>query len=331
MTPLPPTRLPTRLGRPSRPPSGRRWVRIVSLVVVTAACSPALPPVPASGALAPSSVIPSPPPPSVEGLYVASGGILRVTDADGVLGTVPDLDATLDGSVTGVSTGSGAVLALAGPDALLGEGSEGGHAWRSIELPADPGARANFAALSPDGRTVAVVRGALQGGSLTLDLVDVTGGAGRSIAVERGLDGPPVWIGPSLVAIRTIRPGGGGGFSQVDLRSGTVTDLPGSSVTLSAAADGERVAIDDPATGDVLVGPRDDLAPRLDGLTRLTNRSGFGVETIALDGDGRRLAIVRPTDAGMTIELLVDVGGEWQTAGSLVTPGDGPIAIAWRR
>jgi hypothetical protein len=69
---------------------------------------------------------------------------------------------------------------------------------------------------------------------------------------------------------------------------------------------------------------------RLDAMARLHGPSGSGVDRLAMSADGRRLAIVRRTDGGGSIELLVHRGDGWASLRTLVLPGDGPISVAWR-
>jgi hypothetical protein len=45
--------------------------------------------------------------------------------------------------------------------------------------------------------------------------------------------------------------------------------------------------------------------------------------------DGARLAIVRRSDAGGSIEIVVRLGDDWRTIRTLTTLGEGPISVAW--
>jgi hypothetical protein len=64
-------------------------------------------------------------------------------------------------------------------------------------------------------------------------------------------------------------------------------------------------------------------------MTRLATPTGAGADRIARSGDGRRLAIVRRTDRGSTIDLLVAADGGWTPAGTVTLPGVAAVSIAW--
>jgi hypothetical protein len=209
------------------------------------------------------------------------------------------------------------------------QSGSGIRSWQLVPLPGDrPPSR--LIGLSPDARTLAVAIGELQARPFDLVLLDLASGTERSIEVARGLDGPPIWIGASIVAVHAILDNQRSGFTFVDIPTGAATDVPSYGVALAASADGSRVAFDDGKTGEVLVGGLADMNDAgLVHLTRLANESGSGVDHVALSADGQRLAIVRRTDGATAIELFVAADAAWRPAGAFTIPGEGPVSIAW--
>jgi hypothetical protein len=337
MRPAPPIRpRPTRSSR--RAASGRpAVVPLVALAILTlAAC--VTPPAPSSSpsgspwaeatAGSPTSPSPSAAAPSSDGLLVAAAGALQIT-ANGVL--VP-FDGPPGTSVEVVAA-RGVVIVVDEAGGLLRSErpAAGARSWRPLTPAPRPGENPRLLSLSPTGTTLALADGALQARSFRLTLVDLGDGATRSIDVARGLDGPPIWVGPAIVAVHAIRDDQTSGFTVVDLTTGAVTDVPSYGIAVAATADGTRVAIDVATTGEVLVGERSAVNDAgIAQMARLAIPPGRGgVERIALNGDGTRLAITRRTESGTTIELHVLVDGTWRAAGSIAIPGDRTVSIAW--
>ncbi|HEY8989109.1 MAG TPA: hypothetical protein VIM39_08795, partial [Candidatus Limnocylindrales bacterium] len=189
--------------------------------------------------------------PSIDRLLVATGGLLQVTDASGTL--VP-FDGPPDPVVAVTASDGHVVAATAGGALMTSNGSSGPpRTWRGIDVPAAAGGGPPLIALSPLGREIALAVGDPQGARFDLIVLDVGTGTSRSIAVERGLNGPPSWIGPSTVAIDVIGADGESELAMIDVERTAMAEVAVAARALSATLDGQRIAVDDPG-GDVLIG-----------------------------------------------------------------------------
>ncbi|HEY8988266.1 MAG TPA: hypothetical protein VIM39_04540 [Candidatus Limnocylindrales bacterium] len=266
--------------------------------------------------------------PSIDRLLVATGGPLQVTDASG---TLVRFDGPPDPVIAVTASDGHVVAATAGGALVTSNGSSGPpRTWRGLDVPAAAGGAPPLIALSPLGRELALAVGDPQGARFDLIVVDVGMGTSRSIAVERGLNGPPSWIGPSTVAMDVIGADGESKIAMIDVERTTIDERAVASRVLSATLDGKRIAVDDPS-GDVLIG---DVATwrngTLDAMTRLHGPPGSGVESLAISSNGDRLAVVRRPDAGAaTIELFRALEQDWTSVRTLTLAGDGPLSIAW--
>lgn len=305
----------------------------IAVAIVIAGCGR-----PTVGTEAPRapSVVPSATPadpaaePALDGLLVAAGGPLLVTDVRGSLvafdpPSVPVLAVTATAGTIVTIDESG--------DAAILDGSAPAPAWTDLPAPNEPGVGAivRLVAIGPLGRQLAIASGVPQGASFDLALLDLASRTAHTIPVGRGLNGSPTWIGPDAVAIDVIRDDGGSGIASIDIATGVVTNRLGPATIVAASNDGLALALDDPATGDVLIG---DLAAwragAFQGMTRIHGPPGTGVDRLAMNAAGHRLAVVRRTDTGSTIEILVRREGGWHATRTLTVPGDGSLGIAWR-
>ncbi len=316
--------------------SGRSGFAIAAamagVATVLGGCAAPIPPAPSPTLVQSASASAATPSATAEGrsdgdgLLVAAGGALQVTRS-GVLVPFDGPDAL---SIEVVAAG-GVVVVVDATGVLRASqpATAGPRTWRAI--PAAAGTPASsLIGLSPDGTTLAMVSGAMQGRAFDLVVRDVERGTESRIEVLRGLDGPPVWLGPDGVAIHAIRDGQRSGFTSVVVATGDVTDIPSYGVALSATANGGTVAFDEATTGDVLVGALLEMNDAGVGrLTRIRSPSGAGVERLAISADGRRLAVVRRTATGSTIELLAAVDGDWDLVGAIAIPGERAVSIAW--
>jgi hypothetical protein len=269
-------------------------------------------------------------PPSIDGLLVASGGPLQVTDGAGDL-------VAFDGPpdpVVAVTASDGRVVAATADGSLVtSSGSGGTRTWTSVAVPGGVGAGVPLMAASPFGRKLALAVGEPQGSTFELVLADVGLGTSHSISVQRGLNGPPAWIGPGIVAVDVINAAGESALATIDIATGAVTDDALAGQVVSATLDGERLAFDDPATGEVLVGDaRTAGQGPQDHVVRLAGPAGAGVESLAISPSGDRLAVVRRTDAGTaSIELYRAVEQGWKSARTIGLAGDEAVTVAWLR
>jgi hypothetical protein len=327
MTALPPILAlrPSRRPAPGRPAVARSLSLACAIALAVAGCG-TRPAEPSLAAASPSAEAP----PAIDSLLVATGGALQVTNADGSL-------IAFDGPaepVVEASAARGRVIAIdaTGHARLSAEPAGGARVWQQVQLAAEDAGDRSLLALSPIGTHLALLRGAPQGEGFDLVVRDPTGPESRAIPVARGLDGPPVWIGPSIVAIHVIRDNQRSGFAFIDLATDAVRDVPSYGVALNATADGGVVAFDEATTGDVLVGSRVDMTDAgLERLVRIAGPAGSGVDRVALDGAGTRLAIARRVADGTTVEILAAEAGSWRSVRTLSIPGDRVVAITWLR
>jgi hypothetical protein len=235
--------------------------------------------------------------------------------------------------VNGVTASAGLIVAIDGSGrAALLDATAPAPAWTALDLPTDPHAAVRLAALAPSGSELAIVAGDPQGAAFVLTILDVRTGASRAIPVARGLNGPPSWLGPGRIAVDVIRDAGHSGIATIDLTNGALTDRPGPGSVVVSSADGAQLAIDDPAGGDVLLG---DVATWQSGaiasMARAHGPPGTGVDGLAMSADGTRLAVVRRSDAGGSIEIVTRADGDWRSVRTLATPGADLISVAWLR
>jgi hypothetical protein len=335
MMPAPPSALhtPPRArgsGRRDRARGRSSWIAPFGLLVIVAGCF-AGPMTPAPGTSLPTTARSGSAPTAAEvrldGLVVAAGGPLLVTD---VRGDLIAFDPPT-GPILAVTAAAGVIVTIdpAGLAARL-DRSATAPAWVPLALPAEPPAAVRFAAIAPSGKELAIVVGDPQGSGFVVTVLDLTSGGSRAIRVDRGLNGPPSWLGVDTIAVDVIRDAGHSGIATIDVRSEAVTDRPGPGSVVTSSIDGSRLAIDEPATGDVLIGDVPTWeAGGVATMGRIAGLPATGVEDLAMSSDGTRLAIVRRSDAAGSIEILGRAGDDWHSIRTLTRPGDGSFVVAW--
>jgi hypothetical protein len=316
---------PRGTGRRRRVVRRLHAILAVGLLASATGCGRMTPDTPRPGSPAPASAAPSLAP-EMDGLLVATGGPLRILDGGGL---VPFQPGNHDAGAVTASAGVIVTIDSSGRAALL-DAAAPAPAWSALDLPTDPRAAVRLANLAPSGSELAIVAGDPQGASFVLTILDVRTGASRAIPVARGLNGPPSWLGPGTIAVDVIRDAGHSGIATIELGTGVVTDRPGAGSIVVSSTDRARLAIDDPATGDVLLG---DVATWQAGapveMARIHGPPATGIEGLAMSADGTRLAIVRRSDAGGSIEVVVRLDGDWRSVRTLAMPGEAPVSVAW--
>lgn len=303
------------------------WIAAAWLVVIAAGCGRVAPGTPTPVTPTRSDATPTTAAVRLDGLVVAAGGPLLVTDATGDLVAFDPPS----GPIAAVTAAAGVIVAIdpAGLAVRL-DASAPTPAWIPLAVPAEPSATVRLAALGPSGGELAFVAGEPQGSPFTVTVLDLASGASRAIQVDRGLNGPPSWLGPDTIAVDVIRDVGHSGIATIDVRSGIVIDRPGPGSVVGSSIDGAQVAIDDPASGAVLIG---DIASWQAGavgtMQRIPGPPATGIDGLAMSGDGTRLAVVRRSDAGGSIEILARVGDDWRSIRTLTRSGDGSFVAAW--
>lgn len=318
-------------GRRDRALRRGRWIVTTWFVVIAAGCGRVAPVTPAPGTPAPTTTRSAAASATAEirldSLVVAAGGPLLVTDAAGdLIACDPP-----SGPVVAVTAAAGVIVAIdpAGRAARL-DRAGAAPAWTPVALPAEQRGSVRFADLAPSGEELAIVAGHPQGATFRVTVIDLASGASRAIPIDRGLNGPPSWLGPNTIAVDIIRDAGHSGIATIDVRSGIVTDRPGPGSVVVSSIDGSRLALDDPASGAVLIGDITSWeAGAVGTMRRIPGPPTAGIEGLAMNSDGTRLAVVRRSDAGSSIEILVRVGDDWRSVRTLTRSGDGSFVAAW--
>jgi hypothetical protein len=334
---------------PIPPGAGRRRVALVSVILgALVACggpAPSVAPGSAGPSVEPESAGPtaasaSPPLGSVspapasdasaggaDGLLVASGDPLEIITATGQLAIVPGSPSRA--SAVGAGGGRTVVVDLDGSTSATGDLATN-EPWQTFDPTGrreDPTA---LIAVSPDGRRLAMILGQLQGAGLEVAVTDLRTGRTRLVRVQRGVNGPPAWLGPSTVVLDAIDPAGRSSLTAVDVDTGAVTDDVGPGIEISASGDASLlVGID--RDGTVLV--VDTAAWRLHDLGAamlLPSTTGETAEHVAMSPDGGRVAVIRTSESGpTTIDIWRLAEATWTKALDVPISGDGRISIAW--
>ena len=267
--------------------------------------------------------------PAVDGLLIAWSGPLQVTDDTGALGAFP----RSPDEVRAVAAGAGRIVAVSPPlEAVTADAFASPVRWQPIDLSGAGDPLTTQVAVSPDGRRMAMVSGAMQEDTFELVVVDLPGGAIRRLRIPRGANGPPAWLDEKTVVVDVITRAGASGLAAIDVADGGVSDHAGPGIEASFSADGSRVVLIADG-GDVLV--EDGTAWRTGGAggaVRLPGRSDQTTERVAMSPDGARVAVVRSsTTRPRTVEIWLLVNGEWTQAAAIPIGGDGAATIAWLR
>jgi hypothetical protein len=320
---------PTRFSDPSRRTAPGRSLRVAAAaaLILAAGCGSNTPgPAPS---LATPAAVPSAARPGLDGLLVAGGGALQVSNTTG---TLELFDGPRD-PVQVVSAAAGHVVVVDGGAAVrhAAEPAAGARTWQRLALPGHLPDRP-VVALSPTGGSLVLANGDPQVRPFDLVFVDIPSGASRSVQIDHELNGVPVWLGAGTVAINAIGPDQKAGFVVLDLATNATKNVPSFGSSLTASADGAIVALDESASGDVLVGARTDLeAGNVSGMARLPSPAGFAPDLVVLNGDGTRLGILRRSGSAVSIEILASVDGDWVSGRTLTIAGDAVLSIAWIR
>lgn len=310
----------------TRPPLTRRLLAAALVAAALAGCAGPRPTGPSTGPSPSAAVVPptrTAPATGPDGLLVGIGGDVRLVDGDGS----PLPFEGPPGAVAGVTAAAGSVFAF---EAGTRGWYAAGGGWTEIGLEAAP-LDQPLVALDPTGRQLAQAVGGLQGRAFDLVILDLVAGTSRRTTIERGLDGPPAWIGPSRIGLHVLRADNTTGFAVVDLTRSTVADLATPGYTLAGDATGERVAFDDPLTSEALVGETTGwIANDTSAMARIATKEG-PIDGLALDGAAARIALMRRTDAGATFETWALGDAGWAPVVAFEIPIGGPVSVAWLR
>ena len=268
-----------------------------------------------------------------EGLLVLSSGeapsldvLAAKPDSDGVvaIGLPMPIDGAswISGGKDGVLVGTTADGQLLTSDPVDPRGSAVDVAaleWRPVEATDESGASlptpAWFATWDPAGRRFVALGGDVPGGGdATLFLVDPADGKLTKIGLNRALlAAPPVWLDANRIALV------GGSPAEptsilVDTASGKVAKGPTGERRLATSADGAVIATSaGPGEPVVLRSSKGWLADDGTSIGSVEVPDGFtDAVSLALDGKGRRLAIVWLSEDGTTRCDVHDGSDGWR-------------------
>ena len=318
----------------SRP--GRRVAAILAVLLLLSACQ-----ADAGAAEQPA-----------EGLLVLTGGdvaklvvLAAKQDSDEPVSIglpLPDDDATWisagrGGALVGSTTGGG--LATSDPVDPGGAAADvAGLEWRPVETADESGAAlatpVSFPTWDPGGRRFAALGGdLLGGGDMHLLLVDPGESKATSIALKRALLAtPPVWLDGQRVALVT------GSTKEpativVDTANGKIAKGPAGERRLATSGDGRVIATSAGQGAPIMLrSSRGWLADDGTSTGSVEVPDGFvDAISLALDADGRRLAIVWLGEDGVPRYDVHDGTDGWRRVWSQPLPGTSAAVVAWLR
>ena len=273
--------------------------------------------------------------PSVEspgGLLVTSGGsLLRVDDA----GTLQPV-AAAPGGLRHLASAGRSLVAVTEDGQVLTATAAGpsadGLTWRPLDVALPAGGFTAGIDMSPDGRSLALVRGHDDADRLELVVVDLKTGEASTRTLDVGANGPPSWLTNDELALevvgddgtaRVVRVGAGGAAAPDESRS--------RGFALAATPDGRTIAVaDDDAAGVVVQDRRTWWAGDPGESGGDPPRRDEAVQDVAIDADGTRLAVVYAEDADawtLVVDRLRD--GRWETVVSTTLESEAPPTIDW--
>jgi hypothetical protein len=278
--------------------------------------------------------------PSVEspaGLLVTSGGSLFELDDAGALQPVDKAP----GDVRHLAAADRSLVLLTEDEQLLSAAAAGdsadGLAWRPLNV-ALPEARFTTGIdVSPDGGSVAIVRGHDDADRLELVVVDLATGAATRRSLGLAANGPPSWLTNDEIALEVV--GNDGSAEVVSIRVGGDGDGMASpdesrsrGFALAATADGQTIALADDDVAGVVVRDRRSWwagdPGESEGEPPAVDKA---VQDVAIDADGTRLALVYAEGDSDAWTLVVDRrrDGRWETVVSTQLYGAIPPTVDW--
>ncbi|MFI5225262.1 MAG: hypothetical protein ACHQ3P_01155 [Candidatus Limnocylindrales bacterium] len=197
------------------------------------------------------------------------------------------------------------------------------------------GSSPSFAALSPDGRSIAATVGDPTSGATDagLLLVGRASGQATSATLDGRLDGhPPAWLGNATVAVPILDRADAATMAVLDRATGRTAHRQGLGGSLAASADGRLISMSSRAGDRVVVGPSTGLGGS-EGWIEVVGPGGSPdpndrVAQVLLDAPGTRLAVAWLDAAGeastVTVYRTVDSG--WRPAGT-IAPTSGATRV----
>jgi len=278
-----------------------------------------------------------PPAESPAGLLVTSGGSLFRLDDAGALQPVEKAPGDLrHGAAAGrslvVLTNAGQILTAPATGA-----SADNLAWRPFDVALPDDGFTTGIDVSPDGGSLAIVRGPDDADRLELVVVDLGTGAASTRSLDLGANGPPSWLTGDEIALEVV---GDDGSAEV-MSVGVGGDADGTAppdrsrsggFALAATADGRTIALaDDDAAGVVVRDRRSWWGGAPDEPRADPPAVDKAVQDVAIDADGTRLAVVYAEGDSDAWTLVVDRlrDGRWETVVSTTLDSAVPPTIDW--
>jgi hypothetical protein len=246
-------------------------------------------------------------------IAAGGGGILAATTADGRLFVSDAVDP------------GGSAAALAGLDWQRADTTDGSAAFEGP---------AWFATWDPGGRTYALLAGdLLDGGDMRLVVVDTANPTPVEVALQRSLlAAPPAWLDADRVAVVTGTTAAPDTL-VVEVASGEVNAGPAGARRIAVSGDGKVVATSGGLGAPVVIrSTRAWLAEDGTSIGTITPPEGVTEAiAIALDADGKRLAVVWLDADGVPRYDIHDGTDGWRRVFDATVPGATSAAVAWLR
>jgi hypothetical protein len=274
---------------------------------------------------------------SPEGLLVTSDGTLFRLDDAGALQPV----GKAPGDLRHLATAGRSLVLLTDDGQVLTAAAAGaatdGLAWRPLDVALPEAGFTTGIDVSPDGGSVAIVRGHDDADRLELVVVDLATGAATRRSLELAANGPPSWLKGDEIALEVV--GDDGSVEVVSVGVGGHGDgaappdrSQSRGFALAATPDGRTIAVADDEAAGVVVRDRrswwagDPGEPHMD--PPAIDKS---VQDVAIDADATRLAVVYADGDSDAWTLVVDRlrDGRWETVVSTTLDSAVPPTIDW--
>jgi hypothetical protein len=274
---------------------------------------------------------------SPAGLLVTSGGSLFRLDDAGALQPVDKAP----GDVRHLAAAGRSLVVLTDAGQILTAPSNGSSsaddlAWRPLNVAMPDAGFTTGIDVSPDGGSVAIVRGHDDADRLELDVVDLATGAARTRSLDVVANGPPSWLTSHEIALEVVGNHGSAEVVSVGVggdSDGTAPDESRSrGFALTATADGGTIALADDDAAGVVVRDRRSWWAGDSGESEVDPPAvDKAVQDVAIDADGTRLAVVYAEGDSDAWTLVVDRlrDGRWETVVSTQLDSAIPPSIDW--
>ena len=269
------------------------------------------------------------PPETLGWLVVAANGQVQAVRDTAEVDEIPGVPA---GARRATAAAGRIVVEVDGGPIVVSDppGTGAARSWRELTIDARPGRSTAGIDLSPDGGTLAIVRGDPDTAGMDVVTVDVETGTATTRELDLMANGPPAWIGPGMLALEVVKPDQQVGIATLDTGTGAVAITRASGFEASVTGDGSLVAVATDA-GVVVRKTSDWLSDAPDFGVPVPGPEGATILDLAIDAAGARLAVVYadPSGASASVMILRRNGPTWDEVTSIQVPGDGPVVVDW--